>query len=145
MAASDLQPGVYEGGFKLWEGSDDLIRCLQQHHVERLKEAQVLELGCGHGLPSIYAAKKGAKEVHLQDYNIEVIEQLTMPNVDANLSTFPDCSVRYFAGDWRSLPQALPAPRKYDIILTAETGELVCLPFVQISTTVRSMYLLGDV
>lgn len=58
LTASDLQTGVYEGGFKLWECSLDLVR-----YVERLPgftmPRRVLELGCGHGLPGIHALQKG--------------------------------------------------------------------------------------
>lgn len=58
LTASDLQTGVYEGGFKLWECSLDLVR-----FVERLPgftmPRRVLELGCGHGLPGIHALQQG--------------------------------------------------------------------------------------
>ena len=52
---SDLAPGVYEGGFKVWEGSVDLVRHLKKNNVE-MQGKRVIELGCGHGLPGIYAA-----------------------------------------------------------------------------------------
>jgi len=67
---------------------------------------KLLELGCGHGLPGIYALKYGAN-VHFQDYNEEVIEQLTIPNVFLN---FPEkkendliSRIRFFSGDWNSI------------------------------------------
>ncbi|KAJ6777052.1 HISTIDINE PROTEIN METHYLTRANSFERASE 1 HOMOLOG-RELATED [Salix koriyanagi] len=125
---SDLVPGVYEGGLKLWE---------------------VLELGCGHGLPGIFAFLEGASAVHFQDFNAEVLQSLTIPNVNANLSeklspsTSKDASsdtvgeLRFFAGDWSQVHQCLPHANKkekdlscssghsphsgYDIVLMAET------------------------
>jgi hypothetical protein len=82
------------------------------------------QLGCGHGLPSIFALLNGA-EAHLQDYvtgsfdilevvlltlsiqkNEEVIAQLTIPNVTLNASnSIPDLAKRchFFCGDWSSL------------------------------------------
>ena len=46
LGASDLVPGVYEGGFKVWEGSIDLVELLVRDKVE-LKGKKVIELGCG--------------------------------------------------------------------------------------------------
>lgn len=85
IVASDLKPGVYEGaipmtmsidgvflrgllsrertrisgGLKLWECAVDLIQYLREAAATgelSLEGARVLELGCGHGLPGIYAA-----------------------------------------------------------------------------------------
>ncbi|KAJ6754567.1 HISTIDINE PROTEIN METHYLTRANSFERASE 1 HOMOLOG-RELATED [Salix purpurea] len=86
---SDLVPGVYEGGLKLWEGSLDLIKALQaevQNGHLSFSGKRVLELGCGHGLPGIFAFLEGASAVHFQDFNAEVLQSLTIPNVNANLS-----------------------------------------------------------
>ena len=55
------------GGLKVWECSIDLVRYLQEADIP-LENSRVLELGCGAGLPGIYAAKKGAAAVHFQDY-----------------------------------------------------------------------------
>ncbi|CAI0397644.1 unnamed protein product [Linum tenue] len=122
---SDLVPGVYEGGLKLWEGSLDLVKALRSeiHKGElSLKGKKVLELGCGHGLPGIFACLEGATAVHFQDFNAEVLRCLTIPNVNANLTdTTPifETEVRYFAGDWSQVHQCLP--HEYNIILMAET------------------------
>mmetsp|Transcript_1152 Transcript_1152/g.3242 ORF Transcript_1152/g.3242 Transcript_1152/m.3242 type:complete len:132 (-) Transcript_1152:2369-2764(-) len=61
---SDLVAGEYEGGRKLWESSVDLV---QYCALENLSFAgkRVLELGCGHALPSIFAAQQGAAEISL--------------------------------------------------------------------------------
>jgi len=78
--------------------------------------------------------------VHFQDFNAEVLQHLTIANVNANL---PDGNngldkgkVRYFAGDWRGVDHMLPYARShskdaalsaddpvggYNVILMAET------------------------
>ncbi|KAI4310783.1 hypothetical protein MLD38_035733 [Melastoma candidum] len=139
----DLVPGKYEGGLKLWEGSIDLVKALQseiQSKSLRFSGKRVLELGCGHGLPAIFACLQGATAVHFQDFNAEVLRCLTIPNVNANLksskhsgSEVTDKDIRFFAGDWSNMVQLLPfvqdtesdqsseTSRGYDIILMAET------------------------
>ncbi|RWR87140.1 histidine protein methyltransferase 1 [Cinnamomum micranthum f. kanehirae] len=96
---SDLVPGKYEGGLKLWEGSLDLVKTLYNEIQEgklSLKGKRVLEfpvygcqLGCGHGLPGIFACLEGAAVIHFQDFNAEVLQCLTIPNVKANLAKDP--------------------------------------------------------
>ncbi|XP_067841605.1 histidine protein methyltransferase 1 homolog [Heptranchias perlo] len=75
---SDLIPGVYEGGLKIWECTFDLLKHLDG--VD-LRSQRVLDLGCGAGLLGILALRKQAQEVHFQDYNGAVIEEITIPNV----------------------------------------------------------------
>ncbi|XP_010527454.1 PREDICTED: histidine protein methyltransferase 1 homolog [Tarenaya hassleriana] len=140
---SDLVPGVYEGGLKLWEGSIDLVKILEKEvHNGNLPFSgkRVLELGCGHGLPGIYSCLKNADAVHFQDFNAEVLRCLTIPNLNANLSeksasasTSGSSEVRFFSGDWSAVHQLLPhindgenninggKASGYDIILMAET------------------------
>lgn len=152
LSNSDLVPGKYEGGLKLWEGSLDLVRTLYSEVEDgRLTfiGKRVLELGCGHGLPGIFACLEGATVVHFQDFNAEVLQCLTIPNVDANLTEKSqplttnmrkrnaEAEIRYFAGDWGEVHQILPHVHTdgknpncspgldqlagYDIILMAET------------------------
>jgi len=92
---------------------------------------------------------QGASAVHFQDFNAEVLQCLTIPNVNANLSeklspsTTEDASsdtegeLRFFAGDWSHVHQCLPHANQkekdlscslghsphsgYDIVLMAET------------------------
>lgn len=65
---SDLIPGVYEGGAKIWECTDDLLKYLAENYTdEKWQKSNVLDLGCGSGLLGIYAFKKGSK-VTFQDY-----------------------------------------------------------------------------
>lgn len=80
---SDLISGVYEGGLKVWECTYDLLELIEKHG-ETFGAKAVLDLGCGAGLLGILALKRGARQVHFQDYNSTVIEQLTVPNVILN-------------------------------------------------------------
>ncbi|XP_041867154.1 histidine protein methyltransferase 1 homolog isoform X2 [Melanotaenia boesemani] len=80
---SDLISGVYEGGLKVWECTYDLLELIEKNG-ETFSEKAVLDLGCGAGLLGILALKRGARQVHFQDYNSTVIEQLTVPNVMLN-------------------------------------------------------------
>ncbi|KAI3980908.1 hypothetical protein MKX01_025473 [Papaver californicum] len=151
LSNSDLVPGKYEGGLKLWEGSLDLVKALHSEiHGGKLSlnGKRVLELGCGHGLPGIFTRIKGASEVHFQDFNAEVLQCLTIPNVNANPKE-PESGaregVRFFAGDWSEIHQLLnhvrdhseeksPDSRSeldagYDVILMAET--VYCIDSLQ--------------
>ena len=47
--ASDLVPGIYEGGLKIWECAVDLARLLEREDIDG---KCVLELGCGAGKSS---------------------------------------------------------------------------------------------
>ncbi|KAG8377662.1 hypothetical protein BUALT_Bualt08G0056200 [Buddleja alternifolia] len=143
LANLDLVPGKYEGGLKLWEGSQDLITALSSEMLDgqlSFTGKRVLELGCGHGLPGIFACLKGAASVHFQDFNAEVLQYLTIPNVIANiekndqcLATDDNCETRIFSGDWGEVDHLLSCvfsnenevqldqTAGYDVILMAET------------------------
>ncbi|XP_058739235.1 uncharacterized protein LOC131611150 [Vicia villosa] len=143
LSNSDLVPGKYEGGLKLWEGSLDLIKALRSEiksEVISFGGKRVLEIGCGHGLPGIYSLLEGAAVVHFQDFNAEVLQSLTIPNLNANFSekSQPSLSpsandepeVRFFAGDWSEVDKLLlqvgtdakeNEVSGYDFILMAET------------------------
>lgn len=77
---------------------------------------------------------QGAAAVHFQDFNAEVLQCLTIPNVNANLLQTCEAEIRYFAGDWGEVHQLLSHSNTdkscsseldksggYDIILMAET------------------------
>ncbi|XP_037322115.1 histidine protein methyltransferase 1 homolog [Pungitius pungitius] len=80
---SDLISGLYEGGLKVWECTYDLLERLE-NAGETFGGKAVLDLGCGAGLLGILALQRGARQIHFQDYNSTVIEQLTVPNVILN-------------------------------------------------------------
>lgn len=64
LTTSDLQAGVYEGGFKLWECSLDLVKyvelMLRDSQTPFRMPRKVMELGCGHAIPGIHALQRGA-------------------------------------------------------------------------------------
>ncbi|XP_042969081.1 histidine protein methyltransferase 1 homolog [Carya illinoinensis] len=163
LSNSDLVPGIYMKicGLKLWEGSLDLVKALSSEVKNgnlSFCGKRVLELGCGHGLPGVFACLEGAAAVHFQDFNAEVIRFLTIPNVNANLLEKNQPSeanvsnsggeLRFFAGDWSEIHKLLPHVQDnekdlnhssghgqiagYDIILMAET--------VYSNSTLRSLY-----
>ncbi|NXN62719.1 MET18 methyltransferase, partial [Himantopus himantopus] len=80
---SDLIPGVYEGGLKIWECTFDLIDYFSEAEIQ-FTDKTVLDLGCGAGLLGIVALKGKAEKVHFQDYNSTVIDEITLPNAVAN-------------------------------------------------------------
>ncbi|OQR89230.1 hypothetical protein THRCLA_09844 [Thraustotheca clavata] len=126
LDTSDLENGVYEGGFKLWECSIDLIKYLQQHQDTipiGAQELRVMELGCGHGLPGIYALQQGASHVLFSDYNSEVIDLATIPNAKRCAPTTIH-KASFYSGDWANVSQAMSisgANMYFDVILSAET------------------------
>ncbi|XP_042211811.1 histidine protein methyltransferase 1 homolog isoform X2 [Homarus americanus] len=81
---SDLVPAVYEGGLKVWECTWDLLHYFAASGI-KMKGCRVLEVGCGAALPALYAAIHGA-HITLQDYNEEVINFITIPNVILNIA-----------------------------------------------------------
>ncbi|KAK0166121.1 hypothetical protein PV328_004568 [Microctonus aethiopoides] len=123
---SDLLPAVYEGGLKVWECSYDLGEYILSQDIP-LKNLRVLDLGCGAGILGIIALLRGAV-VHFQDYNQEVIEMFTIPNVLLNSTDrkLIKQKAEFYAGDWAEFIQlsANKYPNedeKYDIIFTCET------------------------
>ncbi|KAG0177797.1 hypothetical protein DFQ29_004329 [Apophysomyces sp. BC1021] len=82
---SDLIRGVYEGGFKTWECSIDLVEYLASLPDEQVCNKKVLELGCGSSLPSLYLLSRNQNNtVDVQDYNEQVIRYITVPNILLN-------------------------------------------------------------
>ncbi|KFQ43774.1 Histidine protein methyltransferase 1, partial [Nestor notabilis] len=145
---SDLIPGVYEGGLKIWECTFDLIDYFSEAEIQFTNKT-VLDLGCGAGLLGIVALRGKAKKVHFQDYNSTVIDEITLPNAVANCvrtgsggdtktsqppSKRPKKAehppnmltrCRFFSGEWSEVSRLLLSSNKpfskYDIILTSET------------------------
>ncbi|KAK1289932.1 hypothetical protein QJS10_CPB18g00403 [Acorus calamus] len=131
-ASPDMISSKSEGSLKSWDGSMDLVNVLK-HEIRdgqlSFRGKQILELGCGYGLPGIFACLKGASTVHFQDINADTIRCKTIPNVLANLeqardrqsrqpespimpssqSLSPD--VHFYAGDWEELHTILSVVR----------------------------------
>ncbi|XP_065312754.1 histidine protein methyltransferase 1 homolog [Gordionus sp. m RMFG-2023] len=130
---SDLVPNEYEGGFKIWECTEDLL--IYSGKLD-FKNKSVLDLGCGSGLLGINALMEGAKNICFQDFNHDVMLNFTIPNVWINFFNLynnvdfanPDfilnemndrCNFVY--GDWGQIIHMDLIPMKYDYILTSET------------------------
>lgn len=117
-SGADIVPAAYEGGYKLWECALDLAEHLHAAHRPALAGKAVLELGAGHAFPAIVAARSGATTVHVQDYNPEVLDDVTAPNLLANVPR-SEGVVQMFAGSWHGLPDVLG--RTYDLVLSSDT------------------------
>lgn len=118
---TDLVPAVYEGGLTIWECTWDLLQHLADLDI-CLKDKRVLELGCGAALPAIYCALHGA-HITVQDYNEEVVNFITIPNVAVNLynsTTEKDATsidvhpsqtlasrATFYSGDWAAVNELL--------------------------------------
>lgn len=132
----DLEKGTYEGGFKVWESTADLIRFITEDkdHLDPLlhknREFKALELGAGAGLTTLALIGRILQDssmqsnyvVHVQDYNFEVLASLTLINFTVNLpldyleALISTKCLRFFYGDWRNF-----RPRcKYSLIYMSE-------------------------
>ncbi|KAG9242506.1 hypothetical protein BJ878DRAFT_167043 [Calycina marina] len=87
LGSDDVRTGVYEGGFKSWESSVDLVKVL---HSRRggIGRRRILEMGCGTALPSMAMLQwmlegtgEGGLDLGLADYNPTVLQLVTLPNL----------------------------------------------------------------
>ncbi len=117
---TDLVKGIYEGGIKIWECSIDLLNFLPSIYENiNLNNVNILELGCGHGLPGIYLLLKGGN-VTFQDFNKEVLDMITKGYLNQlkekfNLDLFNKSS--FENGDWGNFK----SDKKYNIIISCDT------------------------
>ncbi|KAG7192460.1 uncharacterized protein KQ657_001861 [Scheffersomyces spartinae] len=87
---NDLHKNVYEGGFKSWECSYDII----DKQYDLIDCSNYLEMGCGTALPSAYllsdmfkrdaAEFDNPKKIILSDFNYLVLKLVTVPNIVFN-------------------------------------------------------------
>ncbi|EHK16379.1 uncharacterized protein TRIVIDRAFT_41154 [Trichoderma virens Gv29-8] len=96
LGKHDVKTGIYEGGFKSWESSIDLVKVLAaQDELTAAQQAssfRVIELGCGTALPSLamftwIMQRQSRNQWHqrpcsfvLADYNPSVLRLVTLPN-----------------------------------------------------------------
>nr|CAI5844621.1 unnamed protein product [Callosobruchus analis] len=119
---SDLISTVYEGGLQIWECSYDLLNYIISEKIE-FKNAKVLDLGCGSGIIGIYSLLHGST-CYFQDYNEDVLQYFTIPNILVNEKKLLDRS-KFYSGDWESftniISNSLLEDEKFDYIFTSET------------------------
>jgi len=126
----DVLPRVYEGGLALWECALDLVSFMDESSDIIPKDSNVLELGCGFGLPGIWTLLRGCKRCVFQDLNADVLASATSQHVLANMnaSAFSSSRCSLVAGDWfdDALMKLIRSESTrddgmYDLIITAET------------------------
>jgi protein-histidine N-methyltransferase len=91
LNTGDLSAGVYEGGFKTWECAVDLAGFVANHVTFTKDEHwEVVELGAGSAIPSLALLREAFSRTRLGnetvkftycDYNEEVLQLVTMPNI----------------------------------------------------------------
>ncbi len=122
MKNNDVIPQIYEGGFKLWECAIDLIQFLFHNNlIPSMNGKHLLELGCGHALPLIsILLSSHPTSLHFQDYNREVIDYVTIPNVLLNTSQHTQLTslCKFWSGDWRACKFG---DQKFDFIFSTDT------------------------
>jgi SAM-dependent methyltransferase len=122
--SSDLIPGKYEGGFKVWESTADLLTWITEN-PDLIRNKVILDLGCGAGLVGIACLMAGAGQVTFHDFNDVVIEFFTKANVRVNFCVDDDDdakdqlpkSASFASGDWSDFH----SDAKFDLIFTSET------------------------
>ena len=117
---TDLISGKYEGGIKIWECDEDLLEFLPSIYNDSWKNKNVLDLGCGHGLPGIYLLLKGINEICFQDFNKEVLENITKNYINQLKDNFGlnfQNKIKFIEGDWGLFKY----DKKFDIIISGDT------------------------
>uniref|UniRef100_A0A1D1Z4P4 Histidine protein methyltransferase 1 n=1 Tax=Anthurium amnicola TaxID=1678845 RepID=A0A1D1Z4P4_9ARAE len=142
---SEMVSSKSDVSLKSWESAIDLVNVLK-HEIRdgqlSFRGKRVLELGCGYGLPGIFACLKGASTVHFQDLNAETVRCTTIPNVLANLEQARDRQsrqpespltpsrqalapeVHFYAGDWEEL---------YTVLSVVQTDGFEAVPGMNLS------------
>ncbi|KAK0121463.1 hypothetical protein ONS95_009757 [Cadophora gregata] len=89
LGKDDVRTGVYEGGFKSWESSVDVVKLLHERRRNVDFSGKILELGCGTALPSLAVFQwllqnpisTEPSHLGLADYNPTVLQLVTLPNI----------------------------------------------------------------
>ena len=117
---TDLISGKYEGGSKIWECDQDLLEFLPSIYNDSWKNKNILDMGCGHGLPGIYLLLKGINEICFQDFNKEVLDNITKNYINQLKNNFGlnfEKNVNYVDGDWGEFQYN----KKFDVIISGDT------------------------
>lgn len=123
--------GEYEGGFKVWESTRDLLHLLglgREFDHNRLDGKNVLDLGCGSGILGVACLiLSPSATVTFHDYNEEVVDYFTLANILLNLKNQGmavqevkrqvSSRVTLSSGDWSNFHPS----ESFDLILSSET------------------------
>lgn len=131
----DVKTGSYEGGFKVWECSKDLMTFIYANidtillNCAEQKSLKILELGAGACLPSICLFKKIMNRklidciLHLHDYNWQVLATSGLLNFFLNLGSdiveklLDKRNLEFLFGDWKDFEST----QRYHLIMMSET------------------------
>lgn len=134
----DVINEIYEGGFKIWECTMDLIDFFKtEKRNSILKGATILDVGCGQGILGILGLKYDAEFILFQDYNAEVLKYCALPNIKANFENEWDNiakKIAFLSGDWMNMNEKIEKnineiplhnekftiPKLYDVLLMSE-------------------------
>ncbi|KAL9343337.1 hypothetical protein Peur_063768 [Populus x canadensis] len=84
------------------------------------------------------SARRSASGVHFHDFNVEVLQYLTIPNVNAHLlershrsatkkgNVGTEGELRFFAGDWSQVHLCLPHVHEKEMDLSCISGHRSC-------------------
>lgn len=134
----DIINEIYEGGFKVWECTTDLIDFFKnEKNSSILKNAKILDVGCGQGILGILGLKYDADFILFQDYNVEVLKYCALPNIKVNFEndwTSISKKIAFVSGDWMTMHEKIEKnmneiplnneeiviPKVYDVLLMSE-------------------------
>jgi predicted nicotinamide N-methyase len=97
-------------GLKVWESAYDLCTYLEELDWSGI--TNVIELGCGHGLPGLVALNHG-KKVTFQDYDAVTLE-LTKQTLTLNSTRVENAN--FVSGAWENFSPI----EKFDLVLASE-------------------------
>lgn len=100
---------------ELWPSAIALAEYLVEHD-ELVVDKHIIEIGCGLGLPSLVAAKLGAKEVIASDYFADSL-QFVQKNAELNLIS--QKILQTASIDWRELDSS-PLLKRCETLLVAD-------------------------
>ncbi|KAF2808258.1 uncharacterized protein BDZ99DRAFT_445556 [Mytilinidion resinicola] len=126
---SDIKTNVYEGGFKSWECSIDLVKFLLDRGPRKdlddlCRVDHVIELGCGTALPTLllfhYALTASIPlYLTLADYNASVLRLVTLPNLLLTYTSTFSATASPFSNESPN-PLADPSTDHGDLDVTPE-------------------------
>ncbi|KAF2177642.1 hypothetical protein K469DRAFT_719562 [Zopfia rhizophila CBS 207.26] len=126
----DVKTNIYEGGYKTWECSIDLVKFLLDRGPRKdlddlVRVDHVIEMGCGTALPSLllfhYALKNAVPlYITLTDYNADVLRLVTLPNLLLTFaSTLPEHSGQFTDSDSGDIEVTEELKRAFKSALTS--------------------------